>query len=163
MDDTPTRPRRSWLLIVSLCLNLALIGGIAVVVYRLAHLDTSVGVGGPLSPKSLAAAFPDRGPAIEQAIAAHQQKILALRRIAGETRRAAFRELADPDYSPQKMDVALKAAATADAELETESVGLLNDSLSTLTPAERQTLVDRVKKRNRSWFFRMMHRQARHG
>jgi uncharacterized membrane protein len=163
MDDTPTRPRRSWLLIVSLCLNLALVGGIGVAVYRLAHLDTSVGVGGPLSPKSLAAAFPDRGPAIEQAIAAHQAKILSLRRAAGEARRAAFRELADPDYSPQKMDVALKATAAADAALESESIGLMNDSLSTLTPAERQTLVDRVKKRNRSWFFRMMHRQARHG
>jgi len=157
MDET--RPRRSWLLIVSLCLNLALNGGIAVAVYRLAHPDMSVGGGGPLSPKSVMAAFPDRQPAIAQVIAAHQAKILELRRAAAVARRDAFRELADPDYAPQKMAAAFKTVAAADAALEVESIGMMNDSLATLTPAERQALVDRVRKRNRSWFFHMMRRR----
>jgi hypothetical protein len=57
------------------------------------------------------------------------------------------------------MAAAFKTVAAADAALEVESIGMMNDSLATLTPAERQALVDRVRKRNRSWFFHMMRRR----
>ncbi len=158
MDET--KPRRSWLLIVSLCLNVALIAGIAVVAWRVGHFDIFAGSGGPLAPRSVMAEFPDREPAIEKIIAAHHDKLADLRHGAALARRDAFRQFAAPDYTPQKMASALDAVATADVAIEREAIVMENESLATLPPAQRQALVERIKARNRSWFFRMLKRNG---
>ena len=67
----PPRPRRSWLLIVSLCLNIALVPVIAAVVVRAMHRDTAIGSGGVLAPRSLMAALPAQSSAIQKVIDAH--------------------------------------------------------------------------------------------
>jgi len=157
MDET--KPRRNWLLIVSLCLNVALIGGIAVVVWRVSHLDA--GGSGPMSPRALMAEFPDRQPAIQKIIDAHRETIVGLRQDAAHARRDVFRELNAPDYAPQKMQTALNAMVVADTAVERQAVATAGETLATLSPAERQTLVDRIKARNRSWFYRMWRRQGR--
>jgi len=158
MDEA--KPRRNWLLIVSLCLNVALIGGIAVVAWRVAHFDLFTGSGGPLAPRTVMAQFPDREPAIEKIIAAHQARLADLRHSAATARRDVFRLFASPDYTPERMASALDAVATADVAIEREAVVMENESLATLSPAQRQTLVERVKARNRSWLFRMFRRQG---
>jgi len=158
MDET--KPRRSWLLIVSLCLNLALIGAIAVVVWRVAHFDIAAGSGGPLSPRAVVAEFPDREPAVQTIIAAHRARMTDLRHAAALSRREVFRVLAAPDYTPQKMATALDSVAAADAAVEREAVGMTGESLATLSPEQRQAMVERLKARNRSWFFRMLRRQG---
>jgi len=158
MDEA--KPRRNWLLILSLCLNVALVGGIAVVAWRIGHFDIFTGSGGPLAPRTVMAQFPDREPAIETIIAAHQARLADLRHNAATTRRDVFRLFASPDYTPQKMATALDAVATADVAIEREAIVMENESLATLSPAQRQALVERIKARNRSWLFRMFRRQG---
>jgi len=163
MDDTlPPPRRRSWLLIASLCVNLALIAFIAVALWRLAHIDRSVGAGvSPLAPKHVIADFPGHAGAIDAVIEAHRAKIEALRAAAVSTRIASVKLLAAPDYTPQKMQAALAAVAKADAALEAEDVRMAADSLATLSPDERKTLVDRLKRRNRSWLYKTFHPRGR--
>ena len=153
-------PRRSWLLIVSLCVNVALVGGIAMIAWRIAHIDTSVGSGGPLAPHSVMREFPDRQAAIQKAIDAHRETIVALRHAAWQARIDAFGVLGAADYSPQRMSAALKTVAAADAALELQSVVMMGDSFSALSAADRQALVDRVNRRNRSWLFKTFLRKS---
>jgi len=160
MTDAPTpppapRPRRSWLLIVSLCLNIALVPVIAAVVVRAMHRDVQIGSGGVLAPRSLIAAFPNEGGRIQKVIDTHTPKIRELRRASVQTRRAAWQLLGTPDYTPDRMAKALEAVHAADAALEGESLAMMNDSLAVLTPNERAAAVEKIRRRNRSWLFRM--------
>lgn len=161
--DQPVAPKRrvSWLLIVSLCLNIALLPVIAAVVIRALHRDTEIGSGGVLAPRSLMTALPDTRAGIQKVIDAHTAKISELRRNSAHARRQVFEALAAPDYAPAKLSAALDGVTAADTALETESVGMLGQSLAVLTPAERQAIVEKVRKRNRSWLFRMFRPRAR--
>lgn len=155
-DPTPApKRRRSWLLIVSLCLNIALVPVIGAVIVRALHRDTAVGSGGILAPRSLQSAIPDERGAIQKIIVAHTPKVLALRQASVRTRREAFEVLGSPGYTPEKFTVALDAVATADSALEREAIAMMGESLATLNPAERAAIVEKVRKRNRSWLFRM--------
>jgi uncharacterized membrane protein len=149
------RPRRSWLLIVSLCLNIALIPVIAAVVVRALHRDVQIGSGGVLAPRSLMTAFPAETGPIQKVIAAHTPRIKVLRHATVQTRVQAWQLLASPGYTPAKMADALGAVHAADVALEGESIAMMNDSLATLSPGERAALVEKIRKRNRSWLFRM--------
>jgi uncharacterized membrane protein len=157
----PPRPRRSWLLIVSLCLNIALVPVIAAVVVRAMHRDTAIGSGGVLAPRSLMTALPAQSGAIQKVIDAHTAKIRGLREASLRARRQAFALLASPGYTPEKMSAALQAITAADTALETESIAMMGDSIARLTPAERQAIADKVRKRNNSWLFRMFRPRAR--
>jgi uncharacterized membrane protein len=161
MDDAlPPPRRRSRLLIISLCVNVALLAFIAVVLWRAAHVDHSVGAGiSPLAPKSVAAEFSNRAGAIGAAIDAHRAKILTLRAASVATRRDAFALLGSDDYTPQKMQAALAAIAKADAALEAEDIRMSADSLAILSPDERKTFVERLKRRNASWLYRTFHQR----
>ena len=161
MDDTlPPPRRRSRLLIVSLCVNVALIAFVAVILWRAAHVDRSVGAGfSPLAPKSVAAEFSGRAGAIGAAIEAHRAKVLALRAASQSARRDAFKLLASEAYTPQKMQAALAAIAKADAALEAEDIQMSADSLATLSSDERKQFVERLKRRNKSWLYRTFHQR----
>ncbi len=155
-----TKPRRSWLLIVSLCLNVALVAAIAVVAWRVAHFDILVDAGGPLSPRAVMAAFPDRRPAIQAIIDTHRGRIAALRRGTARARYDAFRVFGAPDYTPEKMATALDGVVAADGALERDVVAASGASLATLSPAERQALAAHVEARDRSWFHRLWRRDG---
>jgi uncharacterized membrane protein len=163
MDDVlPPPRRRSWLLIASLCVNVALIAFVAVALWRVAHVDRSIGAGvSPLAPKHVIAEFPGRAGAIQAVIEAHRAKIVTLRAATVSTRLAAAMLLASPDYTPATMQDAMAAIAKADAALEAEDVRMATDGLSTLSPDERKTLVERLKRRNRSWFYKTFHPRGR--
>ena len=157
----PPPRRRSWLLIVSLCLNIALIPVIAAVVVRATHRDTEIGSGGVLAPRTLMGALPAEAGAIQKVINAHTPKIRALRQDSAHARRDAFNSLAAPDYTPAKLQAALDRIHAADQALENESLAMMGDSIAVLTPAERAAIVDKIKRRNRSWFFRLFRPRAR--
>jgi Spy/CpxP family protein refolding chaperone len=162
-EATPlVKPRRgvNVLLIVSLCLNFALVPVIAAVVVRAMHRATEIGSGGILAPRSVMAAIPGEQTRIQKIIAAHAPRIRALRADSVRTRMDAFAALAAPDYSAGKFSAALNGVAAADGALERESIAMMAESLAALTPVERQAMVDKVKKRNRSWFWRMFRPRA---
>ncbi|HXC55928.1 MAG TPA: periplasmic heavy metal sensor [Rhizomicrobium sp.] len=162
-EPLPPRPRRrvSWLLIVSLCLNIALLPVIAAVVIRALHRDTEVGSGGVLAPRSLMAALPDERLHLQKIIDAHTAKVLELRKGSARARKDLFMLMAAPAYTPQQMSAALAAVTAADGALEAENIAMLGDSLAALTPAERQAIVEKIRRRNRSWLFRMFRPRAR--
>lgn len=168
ISDAPTPPqplppprRRSWLLIVSLCLNIALIPVLAAVLIRAAHRDTVVGAGGALAPLSVMAALPDERIHIRKIVDAHTPKILALRKAAQSARKQALAVLGAPDFTPAKLSAALEVVHVADAALEAENIAMMHESLSVLTPPERDAMVERVHRRNRSWLFRMFRPRMR--
>jgi len=159
-DAAPTpppapRPRRSWLLIVSLCLNIALVPVIAAVVVRAMHRDVQIGSGGILAPRSLIAAFPNEAGRIQKVIDAHTPKNRELRRASVQARRDAWLLLGSPGYTADAMAKALEAVHAADTALEGESVSMMSDGLAVLTPGERAAVVEKIRRRNRSWLFRM--------
>ena len=160
-DALPPPRRRSRLLIVSLCVNAALIAFLSLILWRAAHIDRTIGSGGPLAPKSIIFEFPSRSAAIDAVIAAHAQKEAALRKAAIDARRALVRVIAAPDYTADAMRKASTAVSAADAALEAESVAMSDDALTTLSPDERKTLVERLKRRNRSWLWRTFHPRGR--
>jgi len=155
-DAAPApRPRRSWLLIVSLCLNIALIPVVGAVVLRAMHRDVQIGSGGVLAPRLLMNAFPAEAGRIQKVVSAHTPKIKDLRHGSVQARLGAWQLLDSPNYTPDRMAKALEAVHAADTALEGESIAMMNDSLATLSPAERGALVEKVRRRNRSWLFRM--------
>lgn len=157
-----TKPRRrvSILLIVSLCLNIVLVPVVAAVLIRAMQRVTEIGAGGILAPRSVMATVPAERSHIQTIIDAHTDKILALRKDSFRTRREAFMVLAAPDYTAEKFAGALDRVAVADGALERESISMMAESLATLTPAERTAMVDKVKRRNQSWFWRMFRPRA---
>jgi uncharacterized membrane protein len=151
-DDALTLPprRRRWPFILSLCLNVALIGFIAMVGWRVTHLDRAVGsAGGPLAPRHLMREYPASRDAINHVIGAHTAKVLALREDSRQARVAALHALTAPNYSAQNLQAALARIATADAALEAEALAMGGDSIATLSTADRQSLAARVKRRAR--------------
>ena len=108
MDDSPRR-RRSWLLIVSLGLNVMLIAAIVTVGWRIAHRDLRVGAGGPVAPRTLMARYPDAAPRLQAVVDAHTARIEVLRRASFAARRAALAELDSPRATPQSLARALDA------------------------------------------------------
>jgi len=164
MNDTApsTKPRRrvSILLIVSLCLNIVLVPVVAAIVVRATHRATEIGAGGILAPRSVMAAVPAEQARIQKIIDAHTGKIRALRKDSVRARLAAFAALGASDYSSEKFSGALSQVAVADSALERESIAMMAESLATLTPAERKAIVEKVKRRNQSWFWRMFRPSA---
>jgi len=159
MVESPPR-RRNILLIVSLCLNIALLPVIGAIVIRALHHDGAIGSGGILAPRSVMAALPGEQAPIQKVIAAHTAKLRALRLESLRTRRQAFAVLAAPDYTPDKFTRALDRVRIADSALESESIAMMAQSLATLTPAERRAIVEKVRQRNRSWLFRVFRPRA---
>ena len=153
MSDPAAAPprRRNWLLIVSLCLNVVLVALIVTAILRAPSRPAAIG-GGVLAPRSIMAALPDAAGPIQKVIDAHTAKLRELRLASVRARRDAFRVLASPDYTPDKLAAALEAVRAADTALEAESIAMMRDSLATLSPADRRKIVDRV--RSRSWWFR---------
>ena len=151
----PTSRRRSVLLIVSLCLNLLLVPVVAVVIYHAAHRGYEIGSGGVLAPHTVMRAVPEKQAQIEAVVAAHTPKIRTLRAASVRARRDAFRALSSPDYTPEKFRQSLAAVASADAALERENLAMMSESLATLTPSERDTVVARTRARSRFWLWHL--------
>ncbi|MDE2111606.1 MAG: periplasmic heavy metal sensor [Alphaproteobacteria bacterium] len=143
-------------LIVSLCLNLLLVGLIAMALWRayMPHPMFRPGPGhelglgqGPLNPHTLMRFAPDESDKIGKIMEDHGERIQILRLEAMEARHQAMLTFADPQYTPQRLDKALDNVRSADAALEAEALKVVSESAATLTPAERQVIGRRALQR----------------
>jgi uncharacterized membrane protein len=159
MSDTIAPPqRRNTLLIVSLCLNAALIVIVAAGLWRAAHpLAAQRGI---LSPYGLMREVPAERDRIQAILESHSAELRSLRAASGDARLKAVDSLDAPDYALAKFEAALKAVGTADAALEDKLIDTMNESFAVLSPAERKAVADSIKRRNRSWLFQTFRNRA---
>ena len=156
MSEAPKRGP-SVALIVSLCLNFALIGLIAIAMMRSGpHGFEPHEPRGGLSAQALIRMAPNEQPKIRAIMEAHHARIHELRGDAMRARAESFRVLSSPEFREDDFAKSLTAIEKADAALQSEIMKLTAESVAALTPAERQTVSARVKKPDRSWFKRFM-------
>jgi Spy/CpxP family protein refolding chaperone len=160
LPEAPVRQRPSLLLIVSLCLNLALIGVVGVMLWR-AHgreigpHESRVG----LSAQMLTRMVPAEASKIEGIVAEHRPRLHQLRGDAMRARAESFRLLTEPKFDSAAFAKSLAAVQAADAALETETMKLTADSVAALTPEERALVASKVQKPDRVWLRRFFGRR----
>ncbi|HTT98012.1 MAG TPA: periplasmic heavy metal sensor [Rhizomicrobium sp.] len=153
MSETTVTPKRqpSVLLIVSLCLNLALIGLIAITVMR-----TGLHRFEPREPKlnlnaqSLMRMVPAEQAKIQTIIDTHRKQMRSLRRQAMEAREESFRLLEAKDFSADDFAKSLASVDAADAALEAETMAMTAQAVAALTPQERADIAAKVQKPDRA-------------
>jgi uncharacterized membrane protein len=156
MSDPAVAPKRQprILLIVSLCLNLALIGLIAIA-YMRTGMHRFAGHEGhegkvTLSAQTLMRMVPGEETKIQGIIDAHRKQLHELRQQAMQARVEAFRLLEAQDFKAGDFEKALAAVQGADAALETETMKVTAESVAVLTPAERESVAGKVRKPDRA-------------
>lgn len=162
MSDPVVVPKRqpSVLLIVSLCLNLALIGLIAITFMRTGmgrfepH-DGKVGLGA----QSLMRMVPAEQTKIQAIIDAHRPKMRELRHQAILARGESFRLLAAKDFKADDFAKSLASVDAADAALEAETMAVTAQSVAVLTPQERQDIAGKIQKPDRAELRRFFRRR----
>jgi uncharacterized membrane protein len=161
MSDPVVVPKRqpSVLLIVSLCLNLALIGLIAITfmrtgMHRLEPHDGKVG----LSAQSLIRMVPAEQTKIQAIIDAHRKQMHQLRRQAMQARADSFQLLEAKDFKADDFAKSLAAVDAADAALEAETMAMTAQAVAVLTPQERADIAAKVQKPDRAELRRFFRR-----
>ncbi len=152
MPAAPVGQKPSLLLIVSLCLNLALLGVVGVMMWR-SH-GREFGPREPragLSAQMLIRMVPVEAPKIERIVASHRPRLHELRGNAMRTRAESFRLLTEPSFDSAAFAKSLAAVQTADAALEAETMKLTADSVAVLTPQERALVASKVQRPDRIW------------
>ncbi|MDE2630706.1 MAG: periplasmic heavy metal sensor [Alphaproteobacteria bacterium] len=148
-NDTGSPRRKSNVaLIVSLCINLILMGVIAVGLLR-AFGPMFANGQRPLVPFGIMRLVPADGDKIKTIIAAHQDRILELRRGAMAARRDMWHAFAAPDFSQPAFDRALQRVRDADAAMEAEELKVVSESVAALTPDDRRNAVERGRQHAR--------------
>jgi uncharacterized membrane protein len=150
-------PKRSILLIVSLCLNVALIAMIVVgFVNGVRHARPSREF---LSPRALIAdASPAERAKIQAIIDAHAAKVAMLKKADRAARLAAFKLFADPQLNPVEFAKAVESIHQADDALREELTQVVVQSVTQLSAPERQTIAEKARRRYMWWrFFRGHH------
>ena len=161
MSDPVITPKRqpSVLLIVSLCLNLALIGLIAITVMRGGmhrferHEDKL-----SLSAQSLMRMVPAEQTKIQAIIDAHRPKMRELRHQAMLARGEAFQFLEAKDFRADDFAKSLASDDAADAALEAETMTMTAQAVAVLTPRERADIAAKVQKPDRAGLRRFFRR-----
>jgi len=163
MSDPAVAPKHqpSVLLIASLCLNLALIGLIAITYMRTGvhHFEPRHEGKVTLSAQSLIRMVPAEQTKILGIVDAHRTQIRELRQRAMQARAEAFRLLDAHDFDAGDFAKSLTAVQGADAALETETMKVTAESVAVLTPAERETVAGQVKKPDRAGLRRFFRRR----
>ena len=163
MADQPRPSRgRAVALVLSLCLNVLLIGLLVVGLGRAVQGGFIAQPGGQLAPGQIARALAPADQAkVRGIIAQHQPAMRQARQGARRARLAAFRIFAAPDYTPDAFAQALEAVREADSRLEEQAIALLRDTVDTLTPDQRKAIVTRARSgANRPWWRRILGRPA---
>lgn len=157
MSTDTASPRKSSNvgLIVSLCINLILVGVIAMGFFRAFHpglmfggqgFGRGMGQGqGALAPYALMRLVPAESDKIQSIVAAHRDRILQFRSEAMAARQETRRAFADANFSRQAFDRSLERVRNADMALEEEEMKVMSESVAALTPDERRAVVDRVR------------------
>lgn len=155
----PARIRPSILLIVSLCLNVALIGLVAIALTRFGmHGFEPHDAKGGLSAQALMRMVPTERAKIEVLVAARRGRLRELRAAATQARADSFSVLTSSGFDPAAFARSLAAVQSADAALETETLTLTAESIAVLTPAERARVAQSVRRPHGAWLKRMFRR-----
>ena len=118
--------------------------------------------GGALAPAAIARGSPpDEQARIRGIVTGHQPAMRQARQAARRARAQAFRVFAAPSYSAEDFAKALDAVRDADGQLEDQATARLLDTINTLTPAERQTVIERVRSGANQPWWRRLRRAAR--
>ncbi|MDE2181639.1 MAG: periplasmic heavy metal sensor [Alphaproteobacteria bacterium] len=144
-------------LIVSVCLNLILVGLIVTAVVRVMafHPMFGPGIGPPdghgvpiqrvLAPHAMIMAAPGERDRIHAVIQAHREQITKLRSDALNARREVMRQFTQPNFDKAAFDAALARMHAADIALEAEVLKIVSDSAATLTPDERRSVAAQAR------------------
>ncbi len=150
-DPAPPSPpvysrTRTTLLVMSLCLNVGLIGLILVGIGRAG--GGFIAQPGIMAPAEIARGLPpEQREKILDIVAEHRDAMREKRQAARRARLEAFRVFAAPDFIAGDFARALDAVRTADAALEEEAVAMQRDAVNMLTPEERKLIAERVQTR----------------
>jgi hypothetical protein len=150
-NATGSAPRgRRILLIVSLCLNVAL------VVMMLVSFVSGFGHGFRFmlfSPRQLMAQTSDDGERsrIQAIMEMHRAKIAALEKASRQAHQHALDVFEATPYSKSDMAAAFDGIRKADEDLRDESAKASIDAIAVLSPAERKTIGEKMRRRARWW------------
>jgi len=146
-------------LIISLCINLILVGIVAVPIVRMHFFAPPFGgpgmMGGPghgrgmmlwqmqqsLTPQALERGAPDKADKIKAIIDAHRDRFRELGKASFDARRDAFQVFGQPAFDKKAFDASLDHVQAADAALEKEILSVVSESATTLSPEERKAIV----------------------
>lgn len=158
MSESAVAARRqpSVLLIVSLCLNVALIGLIAIAAMRFQDAFQMKGHKRELSPQALMRIVPAERDKLQTIVDTHRPRLRELRAAAMNAREASLRILASHDFQPEAFERSLAAVEQADAAFQSEIVKETAESVAMLTPQERQAVAQKVRRPGRSWLKRLI-------
>ncbi len=160
MSEAPVRQKPSLLLIVSLCLNVALLGVVGVTLWRSneRELEPRAPKAG-LSAQMLIRMVPAEKAKIEAILSEHRPRLHALRGDAMQARVESFRLLTESNFDSAAFAKSLAQVQTADAALEAETMTITADSVAALTPRERALVAGKVQKPDRAWLKHFFHRR----
>jgi uncharacterized membrane protein len=146
MANTTAPRTRIILLVLSLCLNVALI---AMLVVGMGRSGGRFFAGpGVMAPGQIARGLPSQQrEKILDLVAEHREAMRDRRRAARRARLEALRVLDAPDYASADFGRALDDVRTADAALEEGAISLQRDVIDTLTPAQRKEVAERIRAR----------------
>lgn len=152
MSDPGLQPKRqpSVLLIVSLCLNIALIGLIAITYMRtgMRHLEPH-DRNRSISAQSLMRTIPAEEGKIRSILDTHRKQMRELKRASMAARAESIELLQAKDFKADAFAKSLEAVQIADAALEAETMKITAESIAVLTPEERAAITAGMKRPDR--------------
>ena len=161
-------------LIISLCINLILVGIIAMAFVRMHFFPPPFGGMGmmeghghgmmlrqmqeSLTPRAFQHAAPAKSDKIEAIVGAHRPHLRELGASSIDARRKAFEVFSAPKFDRNAFDQSLARVENADAALEKELLSVVSESAVTLSPEERRAVA--AERERRGPF--MFHQHFRH-
>ena len=150
MSEVPVRQKASLLLIVSLCLNVALLGVVGVMLWRSNEQPEPRAPKAGLSAQMLIRLVPAEKTKIEAIVLQHRPHLHELRSEAMRARVEAFRLLTETNFDSAAFAKSLARVQAADAAFEAETMTITAESVAALTPQERALVAGNVQKPNRA-------------
>jgi uncharacterized membrane protein len=138
-------------LIVSVCLNVALVAMIAVVVATgISHGNRPRWASGPLGTDALMdVASPGEQTRIQAIMDAHKLRLRDLSKQVADSHKLAFRIFASDRFDEPAYAKALDGIRNANDAMQVEVSKMMADAAAQLTPAERARLAERTRDRRK--------------
>ena len=155
MSNEPSR-KTNVALIVSICINVLLVGVIAMALVRASMIHPMwppfsnvkqiekrgvIPVQMVLNPRLMMQAAPNERDKIRAVIESHRDKVRTLRVASMGARREVMRQFENPKFDKAAFEQSLARMHDADTALETEVLAVMADSAATLTPEERKAVL----------------------
>lgn len=150
-EITPAQPGgRSWALIVSICLNVALIAMIIAAIGGMFFHRGRPWEGGPLGIHAmLDVATPPERAKIQSIVDRHHDRLQDLGDRARAARSAAHEVFAQPNFDRAAYTQALDKMRAADDALKVEVGAMMGEAASELSPEERKQLAAKAERRSK--------------